>query len=114
MGDPWQAGQAPVVEFYHAVGCVEKRARPGPAYCVNATFLPKPELRDEFLAMLQRLQSGAEEEDLCSQCTWGESVTSPGTFHLHQEFSGAAGGKEGYLAHLKTPHHVAWEKFVSE
>ena len=41
--------------------------------------------------------------------TRGESEGEPNTFYFHEEYK----DKEGFLAHTKTPHFAAWEKFAS-
>lgn len=77
-------------------------------YCLSVEFCVKPERIDEFLANIRQNQRGSLAEPLCKEYTWGRSVDDPYTFHFHEKFE----GKEGNLAHQKTPHFAEWLKLV--
>ena len=74
----------------------------------------KPELRDKFLEYILNNQRGSQQDEpLCLQYDLGESLDTPNSFYLHEEYTGADDGKEGFEAHQATPHYKAWEKFAA-
>jgi len=78
-------------------------------YCVSANLYIKPERREEFLAVILEDQKATRTtEPLAKLFLVGES--DPNTFHLQEHYV----GKEGFEAHLKTPHWEKWNKFASD
>jgi autoinducer 2-degrading protein len=110
--DPWADGTKPLLEFYtttHEARKVPIRA----AFCLNVRLCIKPEVRDEFLKVIENNAKGSnQDEPLCLQYDWGESSTEANTFHFHEEYTGENAGKEGFEAHTKAPHFLAWEEFA--
>jgi quinol monooxygenase YgiN len=76
-------------------------------YCVNVRFSLQPDRRDEFLSLIQELQSETLElESAALQYTIGEDTTTPNVFHVHQQFL----GDQGYDDHQLMPFKY-WKKF---
>ena len=74
----------------------------------------KPEVRDEFMYVILNNQKGTEKaEPLCLQYHFGESIDTPNTFYFHEQYMGEDKGKEGFVAHSKSPHFAKWEQFVA-
>mmetsp|Transcript_91726 Transcript_91726/g.262724 ORF Transcript_91726/g.262724 Transcript_91726/m.262724 type:complete len:224 (-) Transcript_91726:184-855(-) len=110
---PWVEGHEPVVDFYFGEHEAVK-TEAVPAFCLNVDVCVKPEHRAEFVPTISNNKAGADNaEPLCLQYVWGESTTSPDSFHFHEEYTGADGGKEGFDFHTKAPHFLAWEKFAA-
>jgi quinol monooxygenase YgiN len=85
-------------------------------FCVNAQLCVRPELRDEFLAIVAALKRHADDPDdepLCIQFTYGESIHTPNTIHLHEQYIGANGGLQGFQAHEASPHLEPCRKFMA-
>jgi quinol monooxygenase YgiN len=83
-------------------------------FCLNVDLFPKAEIRNEFLQVIANNKQGSDQDEpLCLQYVYGESVDKPDTFHFHEQYSGANGGKEGFDAHTQAPHFAAWEAFAS-
>ena len=84
-------------------------------FCANAEMCVKPEARQEFLEILQNIKrcSDQDDEPLCLQYSYGESIHSPNTFYLHEQFTGANGGLEGFDIHMASPHLQAYKEFVA-
>eukprot|EP00536_Pseudo-nitzschia_multiseries_P000072 jgi/Psemu1/249157/estExt_Genewise1Plus.C_20190 len=90
-----------------------KRDIPKTAFCVTVNLYPKSEVRDAFLEVIKNNKLGTDNtEPLALQYTFGESTTEPNVFHFHEQYSGEAGGKEGFDAHATSPHFADWETFV--
>eukprot|EP00584_Thalassiosira_punctigera_P001976 CAMPEP_0172526284 /NCGR_PEP_ID=MMETSP1067-20121228/1226_1 /TAXON_ID=265564 ORGANISM="Thalassiosira punctigera, Strain Tpunct2005C2" /NCGR_SAMPLE_ID=MMETSP1067 /ASSEMBLY_ACC=CAM_ASM_000444 /LENGTH=248 /DNA_ID=CAMNT_0013309755 /DNA_START=97 /DNA_END=843 /DNA_ORIENTATION=- len=79
------------------------------AVCLNVELCIKPEVREEFLAVIRQNKAGSDEEPLCLQYSWGENVNEPNTFHFHEQYV----GEEGVAAHNAAPHFAKWEEFAS-
>lgn len=85
-----------------------------PAYCLNVELCIQPEVREEFLKVIDNNQKGSrQQEPLCLQYDYGESVDTPNSFYFHEEYEGADAGKEGFDAHAKAPHFAKWEEFAA-
>jgi len=86
-----------------------------PAFCLNVELCIKPEVRDKFLEVILNNQKGStDDEPLCLQYDWGESLDTPNHFYFHEQYTGAENGREGFHSHQSAPHFKAWEKFVTE
>lgn len=79
------------------------------AVCLNVELCIRPEVREEFLAVIRQNKAGSDREPLCLQYSWGESVDEPNTFHFHERYV----GEEGVEAHNAAPHFKVWEEFAS-
>ena len=78
-------------------------------YCLNVDINVDPSRRQDFLQSIKDNQKGSLTDEIyCLQYTWGESETTPNTFHFHEEFI----GKDGFELHTKSPHFKAWETFA--
>ena len=78
-------------------------------FCVNVTLCVKSERREEFLRCIAANAAGTMgSEPAALLYQWGESTTTPNTFHLQEAYV----GKTGFEAHTATAHFVAWEKFA--
>ena len=78
--------------------------------CAHETSPRALQRRDEFIECIKNNKAGTlSTEPGALQYTWGESEGEPNTFYFHEEYK----DKEGFLAHTKTPHFAAWEKFAS-
>ena len=112
--EPFTEGGDPVLDFYfgdHKPEVAPVRS----AYCVHVELCVKPELRTEFLDVIQNNQKGSnQDEKLCLQYVFGESTTEPNKFIFHEEYTGADDGKEGFDAHTRSPHFKVWEDFVEK
>eukprot|EP00527_Entomoneis_sp_CCMP2396_P005456 CAMPEP_0198140076 /NCGR_PEP_ID=MMETSP1443-20131203/3287_1 /TAXON_ID=186043 /ORGANISM="Entomoneis sp., Strain CCMP2396" /LENGTH=216 /DNA_ID=CAMNT_0043802393 /DNA_START=62 /DNA_END=712 /DNA_ORIENTATION=+ len=81
-----------------------------PAFCLNVELCIKPNVRDEFLNAMVDNQVGARTtESKCMQFDFGESVDNPNSFYLHEQYT----DKEGFEAHTKSPHFLAWQEFIA-
>mmetsp|Transcript_37926 Transcript_37926/g.77403 ORF Transcript_37926/g.77403 Transcript_37926/m.77403 type:complete len:235 (-) Transcript_37926:294-998(-) len=79
------------------------------AVCLNVELCIKPEVREEFLKVIRNNKSGSDQEPLCLQYSWGESVHAPNSFYFHEQYV----GEEGIAAHNAAPHFKVWEDFAS-
>lgn len=103
----------PVIEKYDGTHEAEKIPVRS-AFCLNVELCIKPEVREEFLKVIQNNQKGSTEtEPLCYQYHWGESTATPNTFYFHEQYGGSKDGEEGFEAHANAPHFAAWEDFAS-
>ena len=110
----------PIVNFYYGTHPVPA-VIPVPivrddAYCLNVQLCIQPTVRKEFLQVIANNAAGSNSKDkepLCLQYCWGEDETEPNTFHFHEQYTGADGGKEGFEAHAATEHFAAWEAFAA-
>jgi len=84
------------------------------AYCLNVELCVKPNFRDEFLQVITNNAANSNKEPLCLQYVWGESTDTPNSFYFHEQYTGKEAGLEGFEAHSKTPHFVAWEEFTTK
>jgi quinol monooxygenase YgiN len=85
------------------------------AFCVHVILCVKPEMREEFLKVIDNNQKGSTtKEPLCLQYAYGESPDTPNKFIFHEQYKGNDGGKEGFDAHTQAPHFQAWENFVEK
>ncbi len=84
-----------------------------PAFCLNVKLCINPDVREEFLSVINNNQMGSRKEPLCLQYDFGESDVEPNTFHFHEQYTGSDDGKEGFESHASTQHFAAWEVFAS-
>lgn len=84
------------------------------AYCLNVELCIKPEIRAEFLKVIQNNKEGSDQEPLCMQYSYGESMETPNSFYFHEQYTGNDEGLEGFEAHAAAPHFKVWEEFASE
>jgi quinol monooxygenase YgiN len=87
-------------------------------FCVNARLCIRPELREEFVGILANLKrhandQGDDNEQLCIQFSYGESIHTPHTFHVHEQYVGGNGGLEGFLAHETSLHLEPCRQFIA-
>ena len=111
----------PIVQLYQ---CQNERVnRPddtapsvAPAtYCLNVELCIRPEVRDEFISVIENNQLGSRtKEPLCVQYDYGESTTTPNHFYFHEQYIGKDNGKEGFDQHAQSDHFVKWEEFVAK
>jgi (4S)-4-hydroxy-5-phosphonooxypentane-2,3-dione isomerase len=107
----------PIVQFYQ---CESERVNPSidalsPIYCLNVELCIRPEVRDEFIAVIQNNQLGSRtKEPLCVQYDYGESTTTPNHFYFHEQYIGKDHGKEGFDQHAQSDHFKKWEEFVAD
>jgi quinol monooxygenase YgiN len=105
----------PVASFYHGThaAAVEKvPVRSAVVFCLNVQLDVQAEYRDEFLRVIENNAQNSNHEPLCLQYHYGEDELLPHTFHFHEQYTGADGGKEGFDAHTKTAHFQVWEDFA--
>lgn len=109
---PFTDGGEPAFECY--VGTHDPVKVPvRPAFCLHVELCIKPEIRDEFLKVIENNANGSNnDEPLCLQYVYGENTDVPNTFVFHEEYKGADDGKEGFEAHQGAPHFAAWEEFA--
>lgn len=91
-------------------GHAEKVANVVGAVCLNVEICIKPEVRDEFLAVMAQNKAGSDAEPLCMQYSWGESVSILNKFYFHEQYK----GEEGLEAHFEGHHFKVWEGFASK
>jgi quinol monooxygenase YgiN len=82
-------------------------------FCLNANLHIHPDHREELLSLLEHARSQSIREPLCVEYHYGESLTHPNTFHVHQQYSGHDGGREGFDQHAETVHYQQWKQFSS-
>lgn len=82
-------------------------------FCINANLHIHPDHREELLSLLEHARSQSIREPLCVEYHYGESLTHPNTFHVHQQYRGHDGGKEGFDKHAETVHYQQWKQFSS-
>lgn len=103
-------GGEPTFTFYYGDHAIEKVPIRN-AYCVHVELCIKPELRHEFLSVIENNQRGStQDEPLCLQYVYGEDVSTANKFIFHEEYQ----GKEGFDAHCSSPHFAKWEEFVNK
>lgn len=115
-------GGEPKYDFYNEVpnkhnkdGGAPKKIPIRPAFCLHVELCVKPEMREEFLKVIDNNQKGStQDEPLCLQYTYGESAMTHNKFIFHEQYQGNDGGKEGFDAHTQAPHFLAWEQFVQK
>ena len=91
-----------------------KHISPGTTtFCLNASLYIHPDHREELLSLLEYAQCQSIQEPLCVEYQYGESLTIPNTFHVHQRYLGRDGGKEGFDLHATTSHYQKWKQFAS-
>ncbi|CAB9502105.1 Homocysteine S-methyltransferase 1 [Seminavis robusta] len=83
-------------------------------FCLNANLHVRPEHRQEFLQLLEHARSESIQEPLCVEYQFGESLTTPNSFHVHQAYMGDNGGKEGFDKHATTQHYQKWNDFSKD
>lgn len=86
-----------------------------PVFGLNVKLYPKPEVRDEFLKVIENNKAGTDDkskEPLALQYTYGESTAEENVFLFHEQYIGENHGKEGFEAHQQAPHFISWEDFV--
>ena len=76
--------------------------------CLNVEICIKPEVREQFIAVIQQNKAGSDAEPLCRQYSWGES-SQFNKFHFHEQFDE---GEVGLVAHLAGDHFRVWEEFA--
>jgi quinol monooxygenase YgiN len=106
-------GGDPTTNFYHGThSAIKIPVRD--AFCLNVQLCIKPDVRDEFLEVIENNARGSnEDEPLCLQYDWGEDTYQPNVFHFHEEYTGADAGKEGFDVHALAPHFTKWEEFAA-
>jgi S-methylmethionine-dependent homocysteine/selenocysteine methylase/quinol monooxygenase YgiN len=82
-------------------------------FCLNANLHIHPSHKEELLSLLEHARSQSIQEPLCVEYNYGESLTNPNTFHVHQQYRGHDGGKEGFDQHAETVHYQQWKQFSS-
>ncbi len=106
----------PIVQCYQ---CLQDRVVTEPptasgVYCLNVELCIRPEVREEFLAVIQNNQYGSRTtEPLCVQYDYGESSSTPNHFYFHEQYIGKDNGKEGFEQHSQSDHFQKWEEFVA-
>ena len=107
----------PIVQFYQ---CLNDRVlsplslSTTTSYCLNVELCIRPEVRDEFISVIQNNQLGSRtKEPLCVQYDYGESTTTPNHFYFHEQYIGKENGKEGFEQHTQSDHFKKWEDFVA-
>jgi quinol monooxygenase YgiN len=83
------------------------------AFSLNVELCIKPQVREEFLKVINNNQKGSRAEPLCLQYDYGESTETPNSFYFHEQYMGKDEGKEGFDAHAIAPHFVKWEEFAA-
>jgi quinol monooxygenase YgiN len=97
-------------EGFHEAVAVPVRT----AYCLNVQLCVKPEVREEFLKVINTNEMGSNnDEGLCLQYVYGECKDVPNKFIFHEEYKGADDGKQGFDAHTTAPHFLVWEEFAA-
>ena len=82
-----------------------------PIVCLNVELCILPELRQEFLDVIRNNKRGSDDDEpLCLQYSYGESVSTPNVFHFHEEYL----GWNGLKGHQTAPHFAVWEEFASK
>lgn len=80
---------------------------PREAYCLNVESCIKPQFRDDFMALMAVHQQKSRAEPGNLQFDWGESVATPNTFYMHEEYA----SRDAYDAHEETSHFAAFMEF---
>lgn len=78
-----------------------------PAFCLNVESCIKPEFRDEFLTLMKSHQAKSQAEPACLQFDWGESIDTPNSFYIHEQYK----DKSGFDAHESSPHFAKFGEF---
>jgi quinol monooxygenase YgiN len=88
---------------------------PSTTYCLNVELCIRPEVRDEFLTVIENNQIGSRstKEPFCIQYDYGESISTPNHFYFHEQYIGNENGKEGFDQHTQSDHFKRWEEFVA-
>lgn len=82
-------------------------------FCLNVALCIRPEVREEFLSVIQHNQHGSRtREPLCVQYDYGESVLTPNHFYFHEQYIGQDNGREGFEQHTQSEHFRKWQEFV--
>lgn len=100
----------PVVNVYQCKHAPIKIA-PRAAFCLNVESCIQPAFRSEFLTLMDSHQTQSRAEPLCLQFDYGEDVDNPNSFYIHEQYTGANGGNEGYDAHSMSLHFEKFMKF---
>jgi quinol monooxygenase YgiN len=81
------------------------------ALCLCVTLFIKPERREEFLLVAEQNRVGTlANEPGAKLYTFGESTTTPNTFHFQEQFE----SMEAFEFHKSAPHFLIWEKFAND
>jgi len=84
-------------------------------FCLNVELCIKPEMRDEFLDVIANNKRGSDnDEPLCLQYSYGESLTKPNCFYFHEQYKGSDQGLEGFENHCRATHFQVWEEFTTK
>src|SRR3954453_7788588 len=67
---------------------------------VIARFSPRPERREDLLALLAEVQEASRRDDGCLNYGYYENITDKGSFVAVEEW----GDMDALAAHLRTPH----------
>jgi quinol monooxygenase YgiN len=78
-----------------------------PSFRLNVESFLKPEFREEFLQLMKTHQASSFAELGCVQFDWGESMTEPNTFYMHEQYK----TKVDYDFHETTPHFAKFGMF---
>ena len=73
---------------------------------VIARFRPRPERRDEFVALLEEVQAASRRDDGCLHYGYYTEITDPLSFIAVEEWR----DQEALAAHLRQPHVPAWSQ----
>jgi len=113
LAAPFEDGYAKLVrgEYESEAGLAELAVRCAPAidrYNLNVQLCVKPERREEFLDVIRNNAVSTLREPRNLRYAWGESATTPHTWHFQESFV----GKRGFDEHCVMPTFTAWEAFV--
>ena len=67
---------------------------------VIARFRPRPERRDDFVALLEEVQAASRRDDGCLHYGYYTEITDPLSFIAVEEWR----DQEALVAHLRQPH----------
>lgn len=102
--------EPPVVTVYRCNHVpVRREPHKVEAYSLNVESCIRPEVRNEFVELMEKHQKNTLEEPKCLQFDWGEHVDEPNSFYIHEEYY----GEEGYKEHEATPHFANFMEFNS-
>lgn len=98
--------EEPVIHVYecqHDSLSISPRA----VFCLNVESCVKPELRDEFMTLMQSHQQKSKSEPACLQFDWGIGLDDPNSFYIHEQYADA----EGFRAHESSSHFATFVTF---
>jgi quinol monooxygenase YgiN len=102
--------QEPDFEYSTTISGAKLAENEPKKFGLNVTVKVKPERREEFLRTLTINHQGTlTNEPLVRVYTWGESIDTPNTFHVQEQYL----GEEGFLAHAGSDHFIPFKEFSS-